>query len=62
MIISVASGKGGTGKTLVATRIPFDNVVTESIVKGVPVVEASQGKVTQEIELLWRCIARVLEE
>jgi len=46
----------------VATRIPFDNVVTESIIKGVPVVEASQGKVTQEIELLWQCIARVLEE
>jgi len=120
MIISVASGKGGTGKTLVATslalslkdshkvmlldcdveepnahvflkpaiasseavvcinkydlneentrkiesycagqgirmaaRIPFDNAVTEAMVRGVPVVEYSDGKVSREIKRLW---------
>jgi MinD superfamily P-loop ATPase len=37
----------------VAARIPFDNVVTEAIIKGVPVVEFSHGKVSLEIEKLW---------
>ncbi|MFC2036093.1 ATP-binding protein [Chloroflexota bacterium] len=40
----------------VAARIPFDNVVTEAIVQGLPVVEYSQGKVTHEIESLWQRI------
>ena len=44
----------------VASKIPFDNVVTEAIVQGLPVVEYSQGKVTQEIESLWQRITRVL--
>ena len=121
MIISVASGKGGTGKTLVATslvllvteptlsgihdlervlgvcqhfgvpalvcinkhdlnedntrriesycldqglgsaeRIPFDNAVTQAIVHGIPVVEYSNGKVTYEIESLWRHVTTAL--
>ena len=38
-------------------RVPFDNAVTQAIVKGVPVVEYSNGKVTQEIESLWRHVA-----
>ena len=44
----------------VAARIPFDNAVTEAIVCGLPVVEYSQGKVTQEIESLWQRISRAL--
>jgi MinD superfamily P-loop ATPase len=40
----------------VAARISFDNVVTEAIVQGFPVVEYSQGKVTHEIESLWQRI------
>ncbi len=44
----------------VAAKIPFDNVVTEAIVQGLPVVEYSQGKVTQEIESLWQHITRAL--
>jgi len=44
----------------VAARIPFDNVVTEAIVQGLPVVEYSQGKVTHEIESLWQRITRTL--
>ena len=46
----------------VAARIPFDNTVTEAIVSGLPVVEYSQGKVTQEIESLWRRIMKELGE
>jgi len=44
----------------VASKIPFDNVIIEALVRGLPVVEYSQGKVTQEIESLWRYIIRVL--
>jgi MinD superfamily P-loop ATPase len=44
----------------VAARIPFDNAVTEAIVKGVPVVEHTQGRVTTEIESLWHCISQAL--
>jgi len=44
----------------VATRIPFDNVVTEALVQGLPVVEYSQDKVTQEIESLWQTLTETL--
>jgi len=44
----------------IAAKIPFDNVVTEAIVQGSPVVEYSQGKVTQEIESLWQRITLTL--
>jgi len=45
----------------VATLIPFDNVVTEAMVKGVPVVEYSDGRVAREIESLWQRINRKLQ-
>jgi MinD superfamily P-loop ATPase len=45
----------------VVAKIPFDNVVTEAIVKGVPVVEHAQGRVTKEIESLWHCISQALK-
>ena len=38
----------------VAAKIPFDNVVTEALVEGLPVVEYSSSRVTQEIERLWQ--------
>jgi len=44
----------------VAAKIPFDNVVTEALVQGLPVVEYSQGKVTQDIESLWERISCTL--
>jgi len=44
----------------IAAKIPFDNVVTEAIVQGLPVVEYSQGKVTREIESLWQRITLTL--
>jgi len=44
----------------VAARIPFDNVVTESVVKGLPVVEYSRGRVADSIEALWRQVGQAL--
>jgi len=41
----------------VAARIPFDNVVTEAIVRGVPVVEHSRNGVSRAIEGLWEAVA-----
>ena len=38
----------------IAGEIPFDQVVTEALVKGVPVVEYQDGKVNQQIKYLWR--------
>ena len=45
----------------VAARIPFDNVMTEAIVQGLPVVEYSSNKVTQQIKELWQIIPAKLE-
>jgi MinD superfamily P-loop ATPase len=41
----------------VAAKIPFDNAVTEAIVRGLPVVEYTKGKVSREIEGLWDSIS-----
>lgn len=38
----------------VLSRIPFDTVVTDAIVRGVPLVEHSNGAVSREIEKLWQ--------
>jgi len=44
----------------VAAMIPFDNAVTEAMVKGVSIVEYSDGRVTKEIKNLWDTIERKL--
>jgi MinD superfamily P-loop ATPase len=44
----------------IAARIPFDNAVTEAIVRRVPVVEYSNGRVSREIEKLWQNISAIL--
>jgi MinD superfamily P-loop ATPase len=46
----------------IVARIPFDNVVTEALVQGIPVVEYSQGEVTVEIKNLWNRIEAILKE
>jgi MinD superfamily P-loop ATPase len=46
----------------VAAKIPFDNVVTEALVRGVPVVEYSDGRVSQEIEQLWNGVCETLKD
>jgi len=38
----------------VLSRIPFDTVVTDAIVRGVPLVEHSEGAVSRQIEKLWQ--------
>jgi MinD superfamily P-loop ATPase len=45
----------------IAARIPFDNVVIEAIVKGLPVVEYSRGEVAGEIEKLWKKLNMVMK-
>lgn len=44
----------------VAAKIPFDNIVTEAMVKGLSVVEYSDGRVAQEIKSLWHKVTGVL--
>jgi len=41
----------------IVARIPFDNVVTEALVQGLPVVKYSRNRVGHEIEKLWQTIA-----
>jgi len=43
-----------------AARIPFDNAVTEAMVRGVPVVGYSDGRVSLEIKRLWDGISGML--
>jgi len=45
----------------VASKIPFDNVVTEALVHGVPVVEYGNGRVSREIGTLWQKISTLSE-
>ncbi len=51
----------GQGVEVVA-RIPFDNVFTEAMVRGVPVVEYSRNAVSQQMEILWRTVLQSLNE
>jgi MinD superfamily P-loop ATPase len=44
----------------VASRIPFDNVVTEALVRAVPVVEYPDGRVSQEIRTLWLKVSEIM--
>jgi len=44
----------------VAAKIPYDNVVTEALVKGLPVVEYTDNSVSQQIKVLWEAISRRL--
>ncbi|MBN1177255.1 MAG: ATP-binding protein [Dehalococcoidales bacterium] len=45
----------------VASKIPFDNAVTEALVRGVPVVEYENGRVSQEMGNLWHNISSMLK-
>jgi len=40
----------------VVSKVPFDQVVTEALVQGVPVVEYTDSKVSREIGALWHRI------
>lgn len=45
----------------VAAMIPFDNIVTKSMVEGLPVVEYSDNRVAREIKSLWQHIEQKLQ-
>ena len=45
-----------------AARIPFDNVMTEAIVQGLPVVEYSNNRVTNQIKELWQIVSAKLDK
>jgi MinD superfamily P-loop ATPase len=51
-----------TDSVAVAAKIPFDNIVTEALVRGVPVVEYSDGSVTLELKRLWDSVCETLKE
>jgi len=44
----------------VASKIPFDNVVTEALIKRLPVVEYDDGRVSNEINKLWQITVQAL--
>jgi MinD superfamily P-loop ATPase len=46
----------------IAGKISFDNVVTEAIVHGVPVVEYRRNGVSQQIDSLWRTVLQSLNQ
>ncbi len=46
----------------VLAKVPFDNVVTEAMVKGIPVVEYSDGAVSEEIKKLWKRFLQILQD
>jgi len=41
----------------IGAKIPFDTVVTDAIVQGVPVVEFGDGVVSERMEELWKAVA-----
>jgi len=41
-------------------KIHFDNIITEALVKGVPVVEYSDNRVTKEIKNIWQKINQLI--
>jgi MinD superfamily P-loop ATPase len=49
------------GITVIA-KIPFDNVVTEALIQGLPIVEYSSGQVSQELIKLWLTISETLKD
>jgi len=43
----------------VASKLPFDNVVTEALVHRLPVVEYCDNGVSQQIKRLWQSVSRL---
>lgn len=47
----------------VAVKIPYDNVVTEALIRGMLVVEYSDNSISHQIKVLWEVIsARIINE
>ncbi|MGI5882126.1 MAG: ATP-binding protein [Dethiobacteria bacterium] len=45
----------------VVGKVPFDKVVTEAMVEGLPVVEYSDGRVSQEIKKIWGKLVSLMD-
>ena len=45
----------------IAGKISYDDVITQSIVKGIPVVEYSDGRVARQIERMWGMLSAMLD-
>jgi len=43
------------------SRIPYDDVATKALVKGLPVVEYTTNGISQQIKMLWQDVAGTLE-
>jgi MinD superfamily P-loop ATPase len=46
----------------VVAKIPFDNVVTEAMVHGLPLVEYAHNGVSHQIEALWGVVLKSLNK
>ncbi|MFC2020839.1 ATP-binding protein [Chloroflexota bacterium] len=44
----------------IVARIPFDNVVTEAMVRGLPVVKYARNGVSRQIKALWEIVLKSL--
>jgi len=44
----------------VAIEIPYDNVVTEALIRGLPVVEYADNGISHQIKVLWEVISEQL--
>jgi MinD superfamily P-loop ATPase len=45
----------------VISRLPFDSVVTEALVQGLPVVEYCENGIARDIEMLWQGVSAILD-
>jgi len=46
----------------VTARIPFDNVVTEAMINGLPLVEYAHNGISQQVEMLWETVSKMVEK
>ncbi|MFO8010097.1 MAG: 4Fe-4S binding protein [Dehalococcoidia bacterium] len=44
----------------VVARIPYDDVITEALIKGVPVIEYTSGEVARQMESMWQSVSRII--
>jgi len=44
----------------IAAKIPYDNIVTEALIQGVPVIEYTENNVSKQINILWDYISERL--
>ena len=45
----------------VVGHIPFDNIFTDAIVRGLPLVEYAHNGVSEQMEILWEKVSKIVE-